>query len=158
MKLLRTFLKEEKMLLLFTLLLPFLFLSILWLYGLPTGPFWYAALLGILLGAAIWTIRFISYRRQHLARVELLKHLLVDPGTALTATTLADKDYMEMLASLSLQIRQMTEKQLQETEAVQDYYTLWVHQIKTPISAIRMLLQSSESTSSAALQAELCRI
>lgn len=41
---------------------------------------------------------------------------------------------------------------------MQDYYTLWVHQIKTPIAAMRMLLQSSDFAGGTALQAELCRI
>lgn len=39
-----------------------------------------------------------------------------------------------------------------------DYYTLWVHQIKTPISAMRLILQSSNITDGCELTAELQKI
>ena len=39
-----------------------------------------------------------------------------------------------------------------------DYYTMWVHQIKTPISAMRLILQDDESERGRALSTELFRI
>ena len=40
---------------------------------------------------------------------------------------------------------------------MRDYYTLWAHQIKTPIAALRLLLQSG-GADSGALTAEVLRI
>ena len=39
-----------------------------------------------------------------------------------------------------------------------DYYTMWVHQIKTPISAMKLLIQTSESEISSDLSSELFKI
>jgi signal transduction histidine kinase len=39
-----------------------------------------------------------------------------------------------------------------------DYFTLWVHQIKTPIAAMRLLLQTEQAGQSLALSAELMKI
>lgn len=40
----------------------------------------------------------------------------------------------------------------------EDYYAMWVHQIKTPIAALRLLLQREPRSDTAALRAELFRI
>ena len=39
-----------------------------------------------------------------------------------------------------------------------DYYTLWAHQIKTPISAMRLLLQAEDNEQNAELSMELFKI
>jgi signal transduction histidine kinase len=39
-----------------------------------------------------------------------------------------------------------------------DYYTLWAHQIKTPIAAMRLMLQQEESRKNAELSVELFKI
>ncbi len=39
-----------------------------------------------------------------------------------------------------------------------DYYTMWVHQIKTPISAMKLLIQTSECEVSSDLSSELFKI
>jgi len=39
-----------------------------------------------------------------------------------------------------------------------DYFTMWVHQIKTPISAMRLMLGEEDTPRSRALSAELFRI
>ena len=42
-------------------------------------------------------------------------------------------------------------------EELTDYYTMWVHQIKTPISALRLLLQENREENKAELS-ELFKI
>ena len=39
-----------------------------------------------------------------------------------------------------------------------DYYTVWVHQIKTPIAAMRLHLQNDDSVLSCKLMTELQRV
>ena len=39
-----------------------------------------------------------------------------------------------------------------------DYYTTWVHQIKTPISTMKMMLEGEDSEESRSLLSELFRI
>ncbi len=55
-------------------------------------------------------------------------------------------------------------RRAQETEAARryadmvDYYTLWAHQIKTPIASMRLTLQNEDSPLSRRLTAELGRV
>ena len=42
--------------------------------------------------------------------------------------------------------------------AMIDYYTLWAHQIKTPISAMRLTLQSEDSDTARRLSSDLRRV
>ena len=45
-----------------------------------------------------------------------------------------------------------------KTRETVDYYTMWVHQIKTPIAAMRLILQEDDTDRGRALSAELFRI
>ena len=45
-----------------------------------------------------------------------------------------------------------------ETDKLMDYYTLWVHQIKTPIASMRLRLQKEDSELSRSLLSDLGRI
>jgi signal transduction histidine kinase len=73
---------------------------------------------------------------------------------------LIEKDFQELVKELYRQ----TSEAMGQTEANYkeqiDYYTMWVHQIKTPIAAIRLMLQDggSNNTDSLALEEEIFKI
>lgn len=58
----------------------------------------------------------------------------------------AEELYQEMLVNLGEEMHREESCHAKRQEEMLDYYTLWVHQIKTPISAMRLLLQSQEMT------------
>ncbi len=43
-------------------------------------------------------------------------------------------------------------------QEMMDYYTMWVHQIKTPISSMRLTLQNEDSLQARRLSSDLFRI
>ena len=53
---------------------------------------------------------------------------------------------------------QLTARQETAYQEMMEYYTLWAHQIKTPIAALRLLLQSEKGGDEAELSAELFKI
>lgn len=54
-----------------------------------------------------------------------------------------EQQYRRIIGALTDELRQLRSKaNLKETDMT-DYYTMWAHQIKIPISAMRLLLQSS---------------
>lgn len=74
------------------------------------------------------------------------------------ADTLAEKDYQQMVMDLGkscYEHRVELENQEQESK---EYYTIWVHQIKTPIAVMRMILQEEDTRQNRELLAELFRI
>lgn len=69
-----------------------------------------------------------------------------------------ETDYQEMLRSLYITLQQqingLENGQVEQTE----YFTMWVHQIKTPIAALRLLLAEEEDERSQEMWEELFSI
>lgn len=55
-----------------------------------------------------------------------------------------EESYMELINCLNEENGRLRANNAVGREEMDDYYTLWAHQIKTPISAMRLLLQGSE--------------
>lgn len=132
--------------LLFTLIYALVF----YLYRLPAEAVLYGALLGLIAVSPF----FIWRRRSMKRKLELLRNmqqeLLRDPDRYyLESCPPADNDveleyqhFLLLLASDRERIRNQTKTSKNE---MVEYYTLWVHQIKTPIAAIRLLLKSRDA-------------
>lgn len=154
----KQFLHENAAGLLLTFLAPCLFLAVFLLYGLEIRPFLYVALLYELLWLAGWGIRYLLDRKAHRNRVAL--HKAIRGGTVQLPefSSRSDADWSETVRDLCGEIRSLTDAQLRERQDARDYYTLWVHQIKTPIAAMRMQLQSEDIPGRELLEAELFRV
>ncbi|MGL4453168.1 MAG: response regulator [Sarcina sp.] len=68
---------------------------------------------------------------------------------------LENKDIIERLHKENINLRTNFDKNRSE---MIDYYTLWVHQIKTPISAMNLILQHSEGQEKKELSSELFKV
>lgn len=69
-----------------------------------------------------------------------------------------EKDYKELVDTLFEAIqKQSVLEENKHTELI-DYYTMWAHQIKTPIAALRLLIQSGETDQNSNLLTELFKI
>lgn len=128
------------------------------LYQLPLQAVAYPALLLLLAAAgyAACDIRRVRARHQELMRLRALPAELMD--ILPEADTLEAQDYQALIAHLCEEQKQ-AEAAWQEKQAqLIDYYTLWGHQIKTPIAAMRLHLQNEDSPLSRTLSLELMRV
>ena len=66
--------------------------------------------------------------------------------------------YVEMLEELSMAYATAQDEGARDRRARQEYYTTWVHQIKTPIAAMNMLLQQNDTKENRDLRVQLFRI
>lgn len=71
--------------------------------------------------------------------------------------TLRDRDYCKMIDVLNHEIERLQADFSQKKQADDDYYTSWVHQIKTPIAAMKLQL-TDDTAANKALSSELFRI
>ena len=55
---------------------------------------------------------------------------------------LEEKTYQEMLQTLQKKIFQLKQENQQKYNNTIDYYTKWVHQIKTPIAGLKLIIQN----------------
>ena len=121
------------------------FALIFTLYDLETEAVLYASGLCLLLGTGALTVSFSSYCREHRQRQQILQNVELLSDNIPKPRTLAEADYQEMLVKLKgAYDRNLTEWQKERRESM-DYYTTWVHQIKTPISVMRMMLREEDT-------------
>ena len=74
------------------------------------------------------------------------------------ASTIIEQDLTELIGRLD-RVYQTTLTDFNDhTKATDDYYTMWVHQIKTPIAAMKLKLDKMDSEDAAALKSQLLRI
>ncbi len=133
-------------------------LVVLLLFRLPVLAVGHGALLcGVIyLGAGIWD--FVQWSRRHHRLQNLEQEVLSTldnlppPGSSL------EEDYQRLLVSL---FRAKAAQEVESSSRFQnmtDYYTLWAHQIKTPIAAMDLILQTQELPESGSLKQSLFQI
>ena len=135
-----------------------MFASVLYLYDLPVEAAGYGGLL-CAAALAVWTVvDFIRYRRK-IRRLESLlgrASLLLDQLPE--AVGPKEAVYHELLQELNRERRGTASAFDAWRRETTDYYTLWVHQIKTPIAAMRLILQDGDLSRGGELSAELFRV
>lgn len=124
------------------------------LYHLPAEAVLYPAALCVLLGILVLVIDFIHVRRRH-AVLQGLKEMDAELPEV---RDIEAQDYREIVRLLREANREARTRAETDMAAMVDYYTLWVHQIKTPIAAMRLRLQEEDSDTSRALMSDLGRI
>lgn len=86
------------------------------------------------------------------------KHELLTKGFYEDNDCLYDEDYQKIINELEAKIRQLETNNHKVKKEMSDYYSLWVHQIKTPISAMQLTLENEDSQLSRKLMLELLHI
>lgn len=108
----------------------------------------------------LWSVYdFISFMRKSRQLAHIRNHFQIAIDPLPDPSGSIEEQYQQLIRAL---YRDRTAK-ISETEKVrgerEDYYTLWVHQIKTPISALRLLLRSDDLPQNAfAMEQELFKI
>ncbi len=113
------------------------------LYGLLWGPAIYAALLNTFLAAGMWAYAFFRERRDLLCLKNAADQIPYLPP--LPENDSWEKAYKNLALALEAYCHDTLSYANQEQEHSAQYYTLWSHQIKTPIAAMRLLLQENNN-------------
>ncbi len=127
------------------------------LYELPAGAILYSSAISGAFGAAFLITDFLSYRKKRIYLRNLANEI------TFTVDNLPENDGIygdyEKLIKLLYESKRAAENQMTAKYSdMTDYYTLWAHQIKTPIAAMSLILQNRESEDSAELRENLRRI
>ena len=135
-----------------------IYAAVFFLYDLEVEAVLYAAGLCVLAAAVILTVGFVRYCRQHRSRLWFLQNIELEFDKLPEAGNLVEQDYQELLRALGqINAAHLTDWQKASRESI-DYYTTWIHQIKTPIAVMRMTLQGEDTEEHRELLAELFRI
>lgn len=129
--------------------------AVFWLYRLPVESVLYAAALCMALGLLLFAVSYIRFRQKHKELEWLLRQAEERVLPLPPPRGLLEEDYQALLKAVCKDraaIAQENDVRLQE---MTDYYTLWAHQIKTPIAAMRLLFQETPQPE---LEVELLKI
>ena len=104
----------------------------------------YAVVITLFFGVLFAVIDYVRYRKRCLALFRALEkeeerlHFLPE------SEELWENLYRQMLESQEQEKRKQHTSFDQKKKDMADYYTMWTHQIKTPIAALRLLLQDAD--------------
>lgn len=119
-------------------------LSLFLLYGVMIEPFLYAAVIIFVFTLFLFLIDCIRNLKKA-DELENLKYAVINENDPLPSTdTFEETQYHEMINSLTKKINTMNLTSSKEREEMQDWYTLWVHQIKTPIAVLKLKVPEGE--------------
>lgn len=128
------------------------------LFGLPVWVQLYCVLVVAVIGIALFMIPdYVTYRRRS-ERLEALKRM----SPHLTAPVspegpLHQRQLLEAVENLRARVAELESQAAGRQDDLLEYYTLWVHQVKTPLAAMGLILQSRPEDSGA-LRQELFKI
>ncbi len=158
MKLFLDYTKERRFLILLNLVFVIVFCTTFYLYHLPILAVIYPTLICALLLILFLCVDFLNYKRR-IQRLESAKKDLEQVLELLPeGKSNVESNYraiIELMLRERLELEQFNHEKYQK---MKEYYTLWVHQIKTPISSMKLTLQKEDSKLARKLGSEVFRI
>lgn len=128
------------------------------LYHLPVEAVLYPGALCVLFGLILMAADYRRVKKKHEALESISSITDVLTGTFPDAKGVDDEDYQRIIRLAGEEYNQYRAKVDERYRDMVDYYTVWVHQIKTPIASMRLHLQNEDTVLSRKLSADLMRI
>lgn len=120
------------------------FAVLLFLYGVPTAAAAYAAIVCgvIILAVTIWDALHFVKKRRFLEKLQ--SEILLTLEHLPEADDDIESGYHQLMETLFLEKNALASAADKRFEESSDYFAMWAHQIKTPITAMSLALQSSD--------------
>lgn len=157
MKLFVNYLKKNILIFIWTVCFLGMFALVCYLYGVPVQPALYTAQVTVVFGLLALLVGFFRFRRRWKELAKAKEDILYTEELP-KAENVIEKEYQEIVAELKKKMSELEEKDQSSYREMIEYYTMWAHQIKTPIAAMRLLLQQEESDKNKELLSELFKI
>lgn len=151
------YLKSKYKTILLDLILLTIFLICALLYNISTEFIIYTISLFIFTILIFFIIDYIQFYNKHKLLTKIYNSKMMINDELISSNDLIEKDYKNIIGEMS---KREIEKQSEfdnTKEEILEYFTLWVHQIKTPISALKLLL-NTDNIDNQELELELFKI
>lgn len=134
--------------------------AVLTAYNADTEAALYIAALCFVISAAVAAVHFVIFRRKYTTLQRIAEGTLArDALEQLPKTeTPIEEQYLSMLQRSCEERNDIQSRLRREQADSADFYTAWVHQIKTPITVMQMMLNEEDTQLNRALLSELFRI
>lgn len=152
------YIRERLVSLLVLLLAGLIFGTVFFAYSLPLEPVLYAVALTLLMLIFTLALDLRRYLRRHREISGMAGRISLGLEALPEYRSLSDRDYRALLKELQEENARLVSEIDLEKSQMSEYYTLWAHQIKTPISAMRLLIRSEPSEGIRDISLELFKI
>ena len=143
----RSYLKEKYRTILAYVFIVAVFFLVAFLYGYEQIylDMLYAVFLTLFFGGIFLAVDFLRYYRRCRTLLLALEQEEVREESLPEAAGLQESLYQELLEEMRQEKRKFLTQYDEKKKDMADYYTMWTHQIKTPIAALRLLLQDDDA-------------
>ena len=143
-KLLLDFIIEQKDNIFQKIIFFLIFCTIFFLYNLPMEACIYACVLCFVLESVCMCVAFFRYAAKYKSLEQLKAQNASGYLELQEAQGKIEECYQEIVQKMEKQQQQLIYQNDEETTELLDYYTMWVHQIKTPIARMHLLLTEAQ--------------
>ena len=158
MKSILRFIGNRRAILLWGVLCTAVFTAVFALYGIDLRVIWYPLVLCAAATAGFFLRELQKERKKH-RELELLREAEnLDRDSLPEPESRTEGDYQEILLNMQEKLRREREYQAESRKDMEDYYAMWVHQIKAPIAVMNVLLQQEDTAGNRELRGELFRV
>lgn len=128
------------------------------LYRLPLAAVAYPAGLCLLFGVLLLLADYFRILKSCRGLARLHSANAADAVSLPAAARPVEREYQALIARLREEQSRLLSEASLRYDRMLDYYTIWAHQIKTPIAAMRLQLQREDTAFSRACLLELSRV
>lgn len=135
------------------------FCLVAYLYRMPLDALVYACALCLFFAVVFMIYSYCRYRQRTAALADIRARIEFGPEELPAPANGVEAEYQAIIGCLYQKTAAAISQRDRDMTDMLEYYTLWAHQIKTPIAAMGLLLQSeTDCPSKDALQMELFKI
>ena len=159
MKVLTAYIRQHKRAVAFYFIAMAVFFILLFFYRLPVAAWAYGAVLCLAFGLILAVPDYLKFRKKHqeLYRLEGQQEI-TDTGLLPDPEGLLERDYQGLIAGLLEKEKDTQDRLNRRYQDMSDYYTMWAHQVKTPIAALKLSLENEDSSLAREVRGEVTRI
>ena len=158
MELFLSYIKYRKRIIFLYVLFFIIFFVVFALYRFPAAAVIYPFVICLIITAVVVIYDFVCVRQRYKKLEELKKFSEAVMEDFPKIRSLEEAQYIEMISVLKDKLNEQEYVFEKKYNDVVEYYTLWVHQIKTPIASMRLTLQNEDSELSRRISGDLFRI
>ena len=144
MDIIKSYIKKNLKVYLLFLIFIFIFVLIFYLYNLPFEALFYSSLLCFIVALIVSIIDYNNYRKSYIDLRYLESNILNSMENLPKSLDIRVKYYQKIIERLHNEVEKLKIDDNKKMEDLADYYSMWIHQIKTPIAAINFLLDNEE--------------
>ena len=144
MDIIKSYIKKNLKIYLLLIVFIFIFVLIFYLYNLPFEALFYSGLLCFVAALIVSIIDFNNYRKSYIDLKYLESNILNSMEDLPRSLDIRVEYYQKIIERLHSEVEKLKIEDNKKMEDLADYYSMWIHQIKTPIAAINFLLDNEE--------------